>query len=226
MEISERLVTSDEGINKYIWEIIKKYSCSQDENYFNVNMVFYDMNGQSNTSITFSNDSSSVINCLEDRCKTNGMMSPNLVNKLIEKFINNGLVLNKISYDNISLYLSFGIQNKCLEYDEVGLNLHFPTIRNKSVLLTEFLYYIVSYNKSLFSTLISMKEIENISRRYHQEKYINSLTHSQIKKFLNLIEDDDICELLSYYSFDKFTYIKKQFEKDDEAYTLSRKKAI
>lgn len=225
MDISERFVTSNKDIINYIWNIVNEYSFKDNNDTFNIRMTFYDMNYQSTTVISFSN-SANLLHELPNRFKTPGMMSQELICSFIEQLLQMDYSVAKLSNDDLTIVLSFFKKDANEDKKTLNVLMSFPTVSDYSLLHDEYLNTMLDRFPTILEPLLSIKEGNNIRKRFEQEQFVFSLNCFELKRIIELLDDDDLRVLLTKLPYNKYAYLKDRYLLDYNTFRLSKKKVI
>lgn len=178
---------------------------------------FNNYDNKNHTQFTFG-VGSEVLNCgTPDSIMVDGLVSSKVIVDLIGFILSDHDIISSINKTDKQINLSFKVnmkdENMCgIGCGEIKLNLEFYTYENHKELLDSYLNIIVT---SFFDKL---KNTESFKREYNdyclmvKEKVINFLTEEQLHIFINMLNNEDLCEMLFNMPNDRFIEVYENFQ--------------
>ena len=221
-----RFETNNKSIIDYIWDVIKNSYSEENGEVIRIHMDYYDMNSQSTTIITF-NNKDSIYDYLSYKLKTPGLISKELLGSFLEQILARGNDMECLSYNNYEINISFkNLSDVDLKYKRIIVDLFYNTSNISSLLLKEQIIYLQERFPKEMSVFFPKEIKRAFKQEYEQQLFFCSLNHKKLLEVVDYICDDDLCDLFSRISKDKFCCLRQQLTNEDTQQKLIRSKTF
>ena len=221
-----RLETNSKTITEYIWNVINNSYSEENGEVIQIHMDYYDMNSQSTTIITF-NNKDSIYDYLSYKLKTPGLLSKELLGSFLEQILARGNDMECFSYNNYEINISFkNLSDVDLKYKRIIVDLFYNTSNISSLLLKEQIIYLQERFPKEMSVFFPKEIKRTFKQEYEQQLFFCSLNHKKLLEVVDYICDDDLCDLFSRISKDKFCCLRKKLTNEDAQQKLIRSKTF
>lgn len=181
------------------------------------------------TGVMFLDGTINYKSSIPERIIINDLISSTTVNKLIQFILSDHDIIKSINITKNEISLLFNVdlkeQNMCgISCGNIGLTLDFYGYTESNDLLDKYFKSIVTtFHKQLIYTEWYKQEYEKYRLKI-KTQIINSLTETDLHKFINLLSNEDICNLLFDMPDDRFGEIYNQLQNIENSKELVKVK--
>lgn len=186
-----------------------------------INIKFLSEKNKAETYVMFLDGVEGFKVATPERIQMNKLITPNMICDLIEFIISDHDYVKGLNQSQDKIELSFGVDMrddnmKGMECQTIELILDFKYCMDKEELIMQYLKEIISHFASqLQDTAFVQKHLHEYCCNQKAE-VINSLASEELRSFIQLLSDEDLCKLLLTLSDNEFANLYNRFMKQED----------
>ena len=192
-----------------------------------IQFLFYKIDNKNITQILFLDGTSSYKSNIPEQIEINDLISKNILCDLISYLLTDHNLFENIYKYNTSIELPLIVDGRDenlhgISCGKIILKLDFNSHPDNELLMNEYLKVITTtFYEQLKRTNTFQKDLSNYCNNVKSE-FINSLTTEELKQFINLLNNNDLCNLIYSMPNNRFIELYNKYNKEEKIKKLTK----